>query len=206
MNKDLRVVVVADFRQDRLQHEGVAVPLVQDDGPAAQLLRDASQWPVAHLVDLCCADKVSHCLRYTPVSTTALFRQSLHTTRHGVTNATCGHKAKDITPSIAWRIQGRIHYLRAQSQGHHTIDRLKGSTLLIAWWIQRQIRYLRAQSQGHHTIDHLEETETETLPAGTKLRTSRHRSPRRERRRKRTRSTIFVERTRKRHRQTDITG
>ena len=74
MNKDLCVVVVADFSQDRLQHEGVAVPLVQDDGPAAQLLRDASQWPVAHLVDLCCADKVNHCLRYTPVSTTALFR------------------------------------------------------------------------------------------------------------------------------------
>ena len=161
MNKDLRVVVVADFGQDRLQHEGVAVPLVQDDGPAAQLPRDASQWLVAHLVDLRCADKVSHCLRYTPVSTTALFRQSLHSTRHGLTNATCGHKAKDTTPSIAWRTEGQIHYLWAQSQGHHTIDRLKGITPLIAWRIERQIRYLRAQTQGHHTINRLEETETE---------------------------------------------
>ena len=43
--------------------------------------------------------------------------------------------------------------------------------------------------------------ELETLPAGTKPRTPHHRSPGGERRGERKRSTIFLERTRKGHRQ-----
>ena len=43
----------------------------------------------------------------------------------------------------------------------------------------------------------------ETLPAGTKPRTSHHRSPGREKRRKRKRSMIFLEMTREGHRHSD---
>ena len=35
-------------------------------------------------------------------------------------DTTCGHKTRDITPTAS----GRRHYLWAQSQGHHTVDRL----------------------------------------------------------------------------------
>ena len=46
-------------------------------------------------------------------------------------------------------------------------------------------------------------SDTEKLPAGTKPRTSHRRSPGGEKRRKRTRSAIFSEMTRKGHRQSD---
>ena len=45
----------------------------------------------------------------------------------------------------------------------------------------------------------------ETLPAGTEPRASHHRSPRGERRRKRKRLTMFLERTRNGHGQTNAT-
>ena len=45
--------------------------------------------------------------------------------------------------------------------------------------------------------------EFETLPAGTKPRTSQHRSPGGERRGNRRRQTIFLERTREGHRHSD---
>ena len=81
--------------------------------------------------------------------------------------------AKDIMPSIAWRrdrqtdrdreteTDGQRHrerrYLRAQNQGHHTIDRLEER--------KRQRHDPRAQNQGHHTIDCLEERGAERVSA-----------------------------------------
>ena len=61
------------------------------------------------------------------------------------------------------------HYLRAHSQGHHSIDHCveeletlpagtKPRTILHRSHVLRSLRhYLRAQSQGHHSIDRLEE-------------------------------------------------
>ena len=49
----------------------------------------------------------------------------------------------------------------------------------------------------------LKREELETLPAGTKPRTSHHRSPGGERRGESKRSTIFFERAREGHRQSD---
>ena len=52
-------------------------------------------------------------------------------------------------------------------------------------------------------VAHGSAEELKTLPAGTKPRTSHHRSPRGERRGMKKRSTIFLERTREGHRQSD---
>ena len=104
------------------------------------------------------------------------------------TNTTCRHKTKDIMPSIAGRREAQT--LPADTKPRTSSHRSPGG--------ERHKRYLRAQNQGHHAIDRLEERGTNatcghktkdimpsiawmrqarTLPADTKPRTSRHRSP-----------------------------
>ena len=103
-------------------------------------------------------------------------------------------KAKDITPSIAWRREAETLPVGTKPRTSH--HRSPGG--------ERQKHYQWAQNQGHHTIDRLEERgrnttsghkakditpsiawrrEAETLPVGTKPRTSHHRSPGGERQR-----------------------
>ena len=79
-------------------------------------------------------------------------------------------QTNDFTPSTAWR----RHYLWAQSHGYHTCGtshhRPPGGDTTCGH------KAMDTTPVGHHTIDRLEET----LPAGTKLWTSRHRLPTRD--------------------------
>ena len=73
-------------------------------------------------------------------------------------------------------------------KGTDRADRLAGKATLHKWLASRKIS----------SVDKLQ-----TLPAGTKPMTSHRRSPGGERRGKRKRSTIFLERPREGHRQSD---
>ena len=115
-------------------------------------------------------------------------------------DATCGHKAKDITPSIARRRKAgakpRTSHRRspggerrAQSQGHQTsiARRRKAGAKPRTSHCRSPGGERRAQSQGHHTVDRQEEkgrrkakditpSIARRRKAGTKPRTSHHRS------------------------------
>ena len=114
---------------------------------------------------------------------------------------------------FTWVIRPQIHYKKWNGKPRLAFVNVrhppsKNPIGVLSWTCRSQWKWQRRQTGGqsnHHRrlasqkIRSVEELET--LPAGTKPRISHHRSPGGERRRKKKRSMIFLERTWKGHRQ-----